>query len=51
MKKGEKVILAIALLALCMVTWDRILDLADPCFDSHTDTCVEALENGGNYEH
>jgi len=32
---------AIALFALCLVIADMVLDRLDPCFDSHTDTCVE----------
>jgi len=43
MKTTEKLILAVALIVLSFATVDRVLDLVDPCFESHTDTCVEAL--------
>lgn len=42
MKKGETYILAAALIFMGMATLDRVLEVGDPCFNSHTDICVEA---------
>jgi len=46
MRTVEKILLAGALFALSLATCSRVVEVADPCFNSKTPQCIAALSRG-----